>query len=79
VKPLNVFGELHVTDENGITSVKPTYTCGHCSNVVVMNAFRSAVLMFAVYEVSVREEVLAMKAVPQSALAMHFYNLSLGC
>jgi len=25
VKPLNVFGELHVTDENGITSVKPTY------------------------------------------------------
>lgn len=34
------FGELHQWD-GGRETVTPTYTCGHCSNVVVMNSART--------------------------------------
>lgn len=41
VRPLNLFGEVSVTNmETGATTCYPAYTCGHCSNVVVMNSHR---------------------------------------
>lgn len=36
----NEFGELHMM-EGGKTKVFPTYCCGHCSNVVVLNPNRT--------------------------------------
>lgn len=39
--PLNQFGELTIFDpENGQTTTRPTFTCGHCSNVTVMHPQR---------------------------------------
>lgn len=41
VRPLNLFGELTVTDQETMsTKSYPAYTCGHCSNIVVMNSLR---------------------------------------
>lgn len=37
--PQNTFGELYISDENGSRTI-PTFTCGHCSNITVMHAFR---------------------------------------
>lgn len=38
--PLNDLGELTMMDGDGRMVTYPTYTCGHCSNVVVMRKDR---------------------------------------
>lgn len=38
--PLNDLGELTTMDGDGRTITYPTYTCGHCSNVVIMRTDR---------------------------------------
>lgn len=37
----NDFGELHITSPEGKVEVKPTYCCGHCTGIVVMNPNRT--------------------------------------
>lgn len=40
MRPLNQFGELTIQELGGRTQTFPTYTCGHCSDVVVMREDR---------------------------------------
>lgn len=37
----NAFCEITISDESGHTRTYPAYTCGHCSNVVIMREDRT--------------------------------------
>lgn len=79
MRPQNTFGEYTVSSLDGQSQTFPTFTCGHCSNITVMHAFRERPrnLCFACQKwICEEKELCNLGCTPLSRLADDNFELS---